>query len=904
MGGEEPEAGLLTVLFTDIVGSTELAVRRGDESAGAIRRQHDQLVRRQLSLHSGREVQTTGDGFLVTFNSVRKAIECACAIQLAQREHNQRYPDQALSLRLGLNAGEVSARDDGLFGSAVNLAARVVAKAAPGQILVSEVVKQLAGTIAGVEFHDRGRFRLRGFPERWRLYELGGSPELASASSRGQPGGGQISEGARESGQLPAPRSSFVGRGDEVIQVAELVSSHRLVTLTGSGGVGKTRLAIQVGRILTLHFAAGVQFVDLSSVAEGELVDQAVLAALGLHVDPIRSPRELIAGQLGDRRMLLVVDNCEHVIEASAALLGHLLDRSAGLHVLTTSREPLMVQGERVRQVPPLELPEADQPLPDDALQRHSALQLFAERATEAGAAFPIRAQDVTVVAQICRRLDGLPLALELAAARMRTMSPTDLLKQLDQQRFLVLTRGSRTSDDRHRTLRATVEWSHRLLTEEERVLFARLSIFARPFDLRAAQQVGSLPPVPPEAVLVLLSGLVDKSLVTISARPDGEPRYRMLDTLRVFGQERLVELGEYEGVRRRQAQHYARLLAEPMLTWTRAALEEIQDQLDDVRAALDWSCSNEPGLTNRICPIGFWGRQGHLGEGCQWMDRLIDRLPEDNAYKADALANACWLAQRQGSLAKAERYALEELRIAHQLGDDGVIADALKRLGDVARHSGDYELATRYAEQSVSMRRAEPWTGSKDVELGLSLMILGSAQGRQGDLQTGRLNLEEAVSLFTSINEQGGVAICQGWLGELFLREGSLGKAASQLSGSLRIFRDLPDAWMVGNVLDLLAWLARLQDDHYRALSLAGAAASLRSQIGASQLPALSEPLDATMKEARMRLGLDADDAWRQGAESAPAEAIAYALGEADWESPRYLGAQLRAGGGDLAAH
>jgi predicted ATPase/class 3 adenylate cyclase len=904
MGGGEPAAGLLTVLFTDIVGSTELAVRRGDESAGAIRGQHDQLVRRQLSLHGGREVQTTGDGFLVTFGSVRKAIDCACAIQLAQREHNQRHPDQALSLRLGLNAGEVSPRDDGLFGSAVNLAARVMAKAGPGQILVTEVVKQLAGTIAGVEFHDRGRSRLRGFPEPWRLYELRGSPEGANASTTGQTRAEQISESAPEPGRLPAPRSSFVGRADEVVKVAELVASHRLVTLTGSGGVGKTRLAIQVGRIMMLHFTAGVQFVDLSSVAEGELVDQAALAALGLHVDPDRSARELIAGHLGDRQLLLVVDNCEQVIEASAILLEHLLDRSPGLHVLTTSREPLMVQGERVRQVPSLELPEADQPLTDDALERHSALQLFAERATEAGAAFPIRAQDVAVVAQICRRLDGLPLALELAAARMRAMSPTDLLNQLDQERFRVLTRGSRTSDNRHSTLRATVEWSHRLLTEEERLLFARLSIFAGPFDLPAAQQVGSLPPVASEAVLVLLSGLVDKSLVTVSARPDGEPRYRMLETLRAFGRERLLQSEEYEPVRRRQAQHYSRLFGEPMLTWTRAALDDIQYQLDDVRAALDWSCTNEPGLTNRICPIGFWGRQGHLGEGCQWMERLIDRLPEDDAYKADALANTCWLAQRQGSLDKAERYALEELRIAQQLGDDWMVADALKRLGDVARHSGDYELATRYAQQSVSMWRSDEWGSSKDVELALSLMILGSAQGRQGDLVSGRLNLEEGLGLFTSIGEQGGVAICQGWLGELSLREGSRGRAASELTGSLRIFRDLPDAWMVGNVLDLLAWLAGLEDQHHRALRLAGAAASVRNRIGASQLPALREPLEATVREARRRLGVGADDAWRQGSEASAAEAIAYALREVDRDASWYGGAHAGSGGEDLAAH
>jgi predicted ATPase/class 3 adenylate cyclase len=898
----EASGGLLTVLFTDLVGSTELAVSRGDDSARSIRRQHDQLVRKQLAAHGGREVQTTGDGFLVTFSSVRKAIDCACAIQRAQLEHNRRHADQAVSLRVGLNAGEVSPRDDGLFGSAVNLAARVMAKAGPGEILVSEVVKQLAGTIAGVEFQDRGRFRLRGFPERWRLYELSGSPEVPHASPTEQRWAQTDGDGIRESGQLPAPRSSFVGRADEVIQVAQLVASHRLVTLTGSGGVGKTRLAIQVARVLAFQFGSGVPFVDLSSVAEGELIDQAVLLGLGLHGDPARGARNLVTGYLRERQSLLVLDNCEHVIESSAVLLEHLLDRCPQLHVLATSREPLMIEGEHVRQVPPLELPDAHQALREDALQRHSALQLFTERAEEAGAALPIRPQDVAIVAQICRRLDGLPLALELAAARMRAMSPADLLDQLDQQRFRVLTRANRTADDRHRTLRATVEWSHRLLTEEERLLFARLSIFAGPFDLRAAQHLGSLPPIAAEAVPVLLSGLVDKSLVTVSAGPAGEPRYRLLDTLRAFGRERLAELDEYETLRRRQAEHYAELFAEPLMSWTRTALDLVQDQMDDLRAALDWSCTNEPELINRICPVGFWGRQGHLGEGCQWMERLIAQLANDDSHKAVAFANACWLACRHGSFDRAEEYALQEQRIARLVADDWAIADSLKRLADVARQRGDYEAARRHAEESLAIRKAlRPNARDRkgnQQEIALSLMILGSAEGRQGDVEAGRLHLEEARSLFAAMDEDGGVALCQAWLGELALRECSFRQASEQLSGSLRIFRDMPDAWMVANVLDLLTWLASEEGEDYRALALTAAAASLRDRIGAAQLPVLREPLEARLQASTMRLGLGSEAARRQGGQAGPAEAIAYALREVDWEAPVHGGAHTRSAG------
>jgi len=694
------------------------------------------------------------------------------------------------------------------------------------------------------------------------------------------------SRGGGAAGRLPAPLSSFVGREDDLTAITRLAASSRLITLVGPGGVGKTRLAIEVARLLLPRFAAGAEFVDLSGVADAALVDESVLLTLGLHADTRREAREVLATTLRERHALLVLDNCEHVISACALLLDHLLATCPRLHVVATSREPLMLRGERVRHVTPMGLPEAGQPLAGDALRRHSALRLFAERADEAGGAFPIGAGDTEVVAQICRRLDGLPLALELAAARLRVMPPADLLAVLaSHERFRILTAGDRTSDDRHRTLRAAVEWSYRLLSDRERLLFNRLSVFAGGFDLAAARNVGGRAPIAPADVLELLSSLVDKSLVTVVGGPESTSPYRLLDTLRAFGRERSIEAGEHAATVRAHAHHYAELLAKPTLTWTRAALQEMRDQLDDVQAALAWSCANEPALATLVCGrlVGFWGRHGHLGEGCQWMDRIIDLLPEDDGNKAVAYANGSWLAQRHGNFGLAERYAREELRIARAIGDVPATADALTRLGDIARNNGDHEAAIRFGAEGEAIRRAE----GDPYELALALMVLGSARGRQGDYASGRGELQEAARLFVSINEASGIALCQGWLGELAIREGALRQAGDQLTAALRAFAHLQDAWMVANLLDLAAWLAGLQNEPIRVLRLAGAAAGLRDRIGAASVPALTEPLEAITADARRWLRARAQPAWAQGAAAGLERAIAYAVRDEEWPMP-----------------
>jgi non-specific serine/threonine protein kinase len=697
-----------------------------------------------------------------------------------------------------------------------------------------------------------------------------------------------MGEGAAsaDASRLPAELSSFVGREQEVPNLAELVGGHRLVTLTGPGGVGKTRLALQVARLLERQHRMSPWLVELSRLSEGDPVEEAAVASLGLRHVAGRPARELVAEHLRHETALLLLDNCEHVVEAAAPFVEYLLVACPTLRVLATSREPLMVGGEQVCSVPPLELPEPGQELRRDALTRYSALRLFAQRAEEAAGVSFDRPEDLRAMARVCRRVDALPLAVELAAARTRAMSPGALLARLEEEGgFRALGAGKRTADDRHRTIRATVEWSYRLLTDQERLLFARLSIFAVRFDLNAAEQVGALPPVQREAVLELLTGLIEKSLITIVPVPSGEYRYRLLATLRAFGLERLLESGDYEAVRERQAAHYADLLGGHSLSWTREGLDELYHQLDDVRAAVTWGCANQPELVTLICVrmVGFWGRHGPLSEGREWMASIVGKLPRDDVHKAIALANASWLAQRQGDFEAAGEYADESLHIRSQIGDAVGIADGLTRLSDIARLRGDTEAARRDIEEAVAIVRAD---GSPQ-DLALALMMLGSVEGHRGEMAAGRRHLEEAMGLFESSGELSGIAYCQGWLGELALSEGSLSAAGELLTGALRAFRDMRDPWMVAILCDLLGALAALRSDPHRGLRLAGAAVAVRNAVGASQPPALAALVSPPLERARRSVSSGGRAAWQQGVESGSELAIAYALRETEWQTP-----------------
>jgi predicted ATPase/class 3 adenylate cyclase len=512
----------LTFLFTDIEGSTALLGRLGDDGYARVLAGHHAVIRSALAAHDGREVDTQGDAFFAVFSSPRACVAAVLAMQQALAAHE--WPGgERVRVRMGIHCGEAARTATGLVGLEVHRAARVAAVGSGGQVLVSEEAAVLVrdGLPPGVTLADLGVHRLKdlGRPERiFQLHAPGlqaGFPPLRSLGNPALPN------------NLPAQLSAFVGRGREVAEVRTLVDSSRLVTLTGAGGCGKTRLGLQVAVELLDGSGDGVWLAELAAVTDQDAVAAAISQALRLAVNPGRPALEALLDALEPQDVLIMLDNCEHLIDGCAKTAQAILRRCPKVHLLATSREPLGISGETIYRVPSLSLPGPDEAGPL-APGSSDAVALFADRARAQGVALSVDEQAGPLVVSICRRLDGMPLAIELAAARLRSMSLAELHDRLDQ-RFRLLTGGSRTALERQQTLRATVGWSYSLLTGAERLLLARLSVFAGGFDLDAAEAVGGFGDLDVLDVADLLGSLVDKSLVV--AEPAGAIlRYRLLE--------------------------------------------------------------------------------------------------------------------------------------------------------------------------------------------------------------------------------------------------------------------------------------------------------------------------------------------------------------------------------------
>ena len=526
--GDTP-TGTVTFLFTDIAGSTRLWEERPDEMRAALA-EHDGLVRAAIEENGGYVFATGGDGFAAAFSRAHDAIDAASNAQAALADH------PLIRVRMGIHTGEVQERDGDYFGPAVNRAARIMAVAHGGQVLLSAATREL---LPDRSCRDLGEHRLRDLSAAQRLFQLGEGlfPVLRSVDV--------------VPSNLPTVLTDLVGRSDDVVELSRLAHRDRVLTLTGTGGVGKTRLALAVAGAVAAEFFDGVWFVELAPVADAAGIGRAVAAALGVG-SMLGVDQAGVVEYLRGRRLLLILDNCEHVLDAAADFAAAVIAAAPELHVIATSREPLGVDGEVVRRVRSLGVPDesADAATVDAA----DAVRMFVDRATAASGEFVLGPVNRAAVVEICRKLDGIPLAIELAAARVRAMTPEQIAARLDE-RFRLLS-GARRAQERHRTLQAAVSWSYDLLSVEEQVVFRRLSVFPSSFDMAAAESVAG------DGINVLddLLHLVDRSLVQHD--PD-TGRYRLLETLRQFGAERAVDADEANDLRERYVAHYVRLLAE-----------------------------------------------------------------------------------------------------------------------------------------------------------------------------------------------------------------------------------------------------------------------------------------------------------------------------------------------------
>jgi predicted ATPase/class 3 adenylate cyclase/DNA-binding CsgD family transcriptional regulator len=665
--------GTVTFLFTDLERSTELWEEQPQAMQAALAR-HDELLAQAAAAHGGHVVKGTGDGFLAAFSTASGAVAAAVAAQRALGADSWE-PIGALRARMGLHSGVAEQRGDDYFGPVLARAARLMSAGHGGQILISRATEELVRDALpeGCALVDLGEHRLRDVSQ-----PMG----VAQVVHRDLP---RVFPPLRVPDvpphNLPVLLSTFVGREAELRALAKVLAEARLVTLIGSGGSGKTRLALRVAAEMVGRFPGGVWWVELAPLGDEELVGAAIAGALGVRPLPGMTPLQAAGAYLGSRRSLVVLDNCEHLVGACAEAAEALVRAGPDVVVVATSRAPLGVAGETDWRVPPLSLPTRGAQESDGGLGgAFDAVRLFVERAERVRPGFVLTDQNAASVAEICIELDGLPLAIELAAARVRLLSPAQIATGLSE-RFRLLTAGPRTAAARLQTLRASVDWSHDLLSAEEQALFRRVAVFVGGFTLAAGEQVCAGDGIEREGVLDLLGSLVDQSLVIAEERDVGM-RYRVLETVRQYGLERLADAGEDDAVRVRHRDVFLSLAeqAGPHLETGRQRewLEVLDPEAANLAAAIDYALSSEPRLAMRFCVAlhRWWSVRGRLAEAELAFARALDAPGERDALRARVLVGRGYVAINAGSEA-AESYAAEALTLAEEVGDRATAARA-----------------------------------------------------------------------------------------------------------------------------------------------------------------------------------------------------------------------------------
>jgi len=691
----------------------------------------------------------------------------------------------------------------------------------------------------------------------------------------------------RQRGNLPVDVTSFVGRRREMAEVKDLLSASRLVTLTGMGGVGKTRLALRVAAELRRGFGDGVWLVELAGLRDPHLVAQTVAASLGFQDQSPGRSSETLAELLAPRRLLLVLDNCEHLIDACAVLVDALLRACPDVRILTTSRQPLGIAGEQVMTVPPLSVPDPDRPS-SQGLARFDSVNLFVERATAVHPGFAIDSGNQIAVAGICRRLDGIPLALELAAGRLRVLSPQQLLSRLDD-RYHLLTGGSRAALPRQQTLQALIDWSFDLCSPAERLLWTRLSVFAGGFDLDSAEQVCSGGEIPAERVLDVLASLVDKSIVT--AEDSGASvRYQLSETLRQYGLERLSATGEAPLLRRRHLAWCHSLAERLAVEWfgpgQATLLGALRRAHANLREALAF-CLVEPahaeaGLAMASALRFYWTTSGRLNEGRHWLDRLLEAYPEPNATRLRGLYVDGYLNAGVSDFAAADQRLEEAELLARRLDDvsAGAYVAQVRGMACLFRH--EPAEGARYLERALAVhreRRDQAATSYEQALSGVALVQLGE-ESRAADL------LEQCLTETGSAGESWIRSLALWVVGIQALRDGDMPRAISAERESLQLRVPLQSQYLSGLNLDVLAWVATVGGDAERAARLFGAAEAVVRAAGTTLISSgpTSGLHDEYLVAARRALGeKEFDRCFQQGLLMGFADAVAYALGNAE---------------------
>jgi len=808
--------GTVTFLFTDIEGSTKLWERSSEAMQRALAR-HDQILRDAAEERGGYVFKTVGDAFCCAFATAAGALETSLVAQRALLA-KEGWPEETgpLLVRMALHAGAAEERDGDYFGPPVNRVARLLSAGHGGQVLLSLTAQELVRDQLppDAELRELGEHRLKDLFRPERVFQLV-APDLPVEFP-------SLMTLGRYPNNLPLQLTPLIGREREIDEVCRRLRSPevRVLTLTGPGGAGKTRLALQTGADLLEEFEDGVFFVALAAIADPELVPSAIAGSLGLKESAGQPLEESLEAYLRKRKLLLILDNFEQVLEG-APVVGDLLGSCPELKVLVTSRIPLRLYGEKEYPVPPLELPDPVRLPPLERLTQYEAVRLFVERAMAVKPDFGVTNENAPAVAEICARLDGLPLAIELAAARTKLLPPEALLSRLGN-RLKLLTGGARNLPARQQTLRGTIDWSYDLLDEDEKSLFGGLSVFAGGSTLEAIEEICD-----PEGNLDALEGvgsLLEKSLLRREEGSGVESRFVMLETVHEYAREKLEESGEAEDVKRVHAAYFlamaeeasAELRGPDQLEW----LGRLEAEHDNMRAALSWALGRQKvdlGLRLAGALWRFWSVRGHYGEGRRWLEEALAAGGRGSIEsRVTALAGIGELASYQGDLERAEEALAAGLehRVEEATGRSEVKLYLLSSLGHVALEKADYDRATEAFEESLALSRKM----GNDWGLAGSIMSLATVTHEQGDLERATELYEEGIDLFRKRGDKLGLARCLNNLGLVSYAQNDLGRAVKLTEESVALLRELGAGADTAVGLCNLGWMALSQNDLGRA--------------------------------------------------------------------------------------
>ena len=859
--------GTVTFFFTDIEGSTNLA-RTYPETWESLRGRHDDILRGAIESNNGFVFQVIGDSFCSAFHKAGDALNAALNAQRGlQREP---WGEAIIRVRMGIHTGEAETDGRDYRGYlTLSLIQRVMSAGHGGQILVSNATENLLrGQLPNyVTLRDMGEHKLKDAPLPVRFFQVV-VPDLPSDFPA-------LRALDVFPNNLPAQLTSFIGREKEMIEIKQAINEHRLVTLTGSGGTGKTRLSLQVAADLRDQFPDGLWFIELAPLSNPDLIPQTILSVFGIGEQQGRTITQSLIDHIHDRKLLILLDNCEHLIQACAELVDMLLSHSPGLRILASSREALGVKGEMAWYVPSLSLPNANH-LPDaEQLPQYESVRLFIERATLVHPHFHVTKENASSIAQICSRLDGIPLALELAAARVKTLSVDQIAARLND-RFRLLTGGARTALPRQQTLHALIEWSYNLLSEHEQILFGRLAVFVGGWSLEAAEQVcveerGGVD------ILDLLTRLVDKSLVIVDEIDNGV-RYRMLETTRQFARDMLMMSDDMKRFRERHLDYYLNFveLAELELQGRKQAVWMLRLEMehDNLRAALEWSLESRPefGLRMAVGLVEFWDTHAHVSEARKWLEAVLNatsHLPPA-PMRVDAILGATWLAARQSEitesqalleegialaqklgykkgiaqgfsywgilkenmendLEQAEVLLNQALKIWRELGDKLRIGQALGPLALSAINRHDYARAESLFNESLSLFREV----ENEREIAGALENLSEVAIYRRDYESARALAEESILLYRELEDKHGIATAQRTLSVAVHNQGNIALAKAVSEQSAAIFREIGDFGCLGLSLSVLARQVCEENDLQRAAELIRESVKLLHDMG-----------------------------------------------------------------------